>query len=421
MSSVQSESRRVAGVVDNETMYAASAAAGGGLAFVAGTAIDETGEIAEGARPEAPYANSPAARARLESRYIWERWRKALPEVGSSIGDVVQVEQYVQRKAHADGYFAEALSSDLLGTGTANGATAQVGEFYPAGAAISLNATAVVPETGAVKSFPGQEGSPTGKFADPVAGGSYLFTTVFPMDRAANGVPTEVRQPDWSWNDSEIRSEAQWGVAQLQRRLESLGGSVADVVDYTVLLTDLADLYEFDLVMRSAFGDAPPARTVIHMRGNALPRRVGALGHGEGAARMEIQYRCVLPGSGAERAEVVGDRPALGYQATAVSVGRHVWLSSQLPTGDALEADIDGQLADVFERLQATCARAGTSVGQLLRARVQLRNADHVRSFFAALRAAVPENPPVVSVLVVDALPIEGALVAVDGVALLPT
>ena len=411
--------RKVAGIIDVGDVYQSRIAAGGGFAFFAGTAVDQRGLLAAEAVPGRPYRQSDSARARQEAEYVYSSWKDSLPAVGSGIEHVLQVEQYVRLKNHADGYFAEALRSDLLGTGTANGATAQVGTFYPPEAAVSVTGLAVVPDetAGLSKSFPGLGGgSPTGKFADPVAAGPYLFTTMFPMDRNAEGLPADVKVPDWSWNESEIRSEAKWAVKQLEAKLSANGASLSDVVDYTVFLSDLGDLFEFDLVMRAALGESAPSRTVLHMTGSALPRREGAVGHGEGAARLEIQFRCLLPGHGAK--SVIGPATAdSGYQSAGVRAGSLLWLSSQFASDEVLGAGAK-EIDDVFDKLAATCASGGTDLSQLLRLRLQVTEPALVPEFSNALRRLVPAAPPVVSVIVTDALSVEGATVAIDGVAL---
>jgi enamine deaminase RidA (YjgF/YER057c/UK114 family) len=349
---------------------------------------------------------------------VYQAWKDALPSVGSSIEDVLQVEQYVRHKNQADGYFAEALRKDLLGTGTANGATAQVGTFYPPEASVSVTGLAVVPdqESGLEKSFPGSGGSPTGKFADPVAAGPLLFTTMFAMDRKAEGLPPGVKVPGWSWNESEVRSEAQWAIKQLDAKLAANGAALADVVDYTLFLADLGDLYEFDLLMRAAVGHAAPSRTVMHLRGSALPRREDAFGHDEGAARLEIQFRCLLPGKGAEKIVYGPPTADTGYQSAGVRAGSLLWLSSQCAS-DAALGNGAKEIDDVFGRLEATCAEAGTDLRRLLRARVQVTDAALVPEFFRALRRVVPSEPPAVAVVVTEALPVQGAGVAIDGVA----
>jgi enamine deaminase RidA (YjgF/YER057c/UK114 family) len=411
--------RSVAGVIDAPGAYTSTVAAGGGFAFLAGTAIDDDGRLALDAQPQGPYGGSTTARAHTETRFIYGQWKKALSEVGSSLADMVQIEQYVTHKVQAEAYFAEALGDDFLGTGTVNGATAQIGEYFPSGATICLQGLAVVPDGGPsfTKTFPLAGGSPTGKFADPVGGGPYLFTTMFPMDRAAEGLPADVRLPGWSWGGSEVASEAKWAVNQLRGKLESVGGTLADVVDYTLLLSDLDDLYEFDVVMRAALGDHAPTRTVVPMRGSALPRVEDAVGHSAGAARLEIQFRCLNAQAGGTKSVVAGSELEIGHQSAGIRVDQLLWLSSQCARPTA-RGNVQAEIDDVLEQLGETCERASTSLGNLLRLRVQVTDRSAAGPLFDSLRRAVPDNPPAVTVLGVDALPVPETTVAIDGVAL---
>ena len=414
--------RTVAGVVDNDSAYASTVAAGGGYAFFSATGADESGKLS--AAPQGVYARSDSAAARAEAETLYTSLKNALPEVGSGIDQVVQVEQYVRLKNHADGYFAAALRPTLLGTGTANGATAQIGTFVPADAAIQVTGMAVVPDaaTGRVKTFPGSDGSPTGKFADPVGAGPYFFTTMFPMDRNLEGLPAGVKVGGWSWNESEIRSETKWAIDQLTAKLAAQGATLADIVNYSVLLADLGDLYEFDLLLREAIGDdlRAPSRSVLHLAGSALPRREGAFGHEEGAARLEIQFRCAIPGGdaitrvGTPTADSIARS---GYQSAATKVDDIVWLSSQFASDGVLGSGA-AEIDDIFTALAATCAEAGTDISQLLRARAQLSSAALVPDFYRALRKFVPDQPPAVTLAVTPTLAVPGAHVSIDGVAL---
>ena len=105
MASVKSATGRVVKeVVDANGVYFSRAAAGGPYVFLAVPAVDHSGSLAAEARVKPPYHNSASANVRAQSRYIWQRYKEALTALGSSVNDVVQVEQYIQRKAHADGY-----------------------------------------------------------------------------------------------------------------------------------------------------------------------------------------------------------------------------------------------------------------------------------------------------------------------------
>jgi enamine deaminase RidA (YjgF/YER057c/UK114 family) len=412
--------RKVAGTVDTEHHYGSAVAAAGGFAFLAATAIDETGRLAAAAVPSEPYSTSPAAQAQAQAEQIFAGLDRLLPEVGSSVGDIVQVEQYVQRKVHADPYFKIATSKKYLGKAVPVAATAQVGAYDPAEAVVSVTGLAIVPDeaAGYVKSSPDEVGANTNrKFSEVIVAGPYAFTTLFPSDRKS-GLPEAARTPEWIWSGSEIGAEAKWGIAELENRLQAVGAQFSDVVDYTLFLTDPTDLFEWDAALQAVVGDAAPTRTVIPTRGYALPRREGAFGHADGAPRMEVQLRIRRPESGAEKVVVDGPGAGFGYQSAGVRCGSLLWLSAQYADAEHRSGDVSAEIDDILDKLASVCTNGGTDLQNALRVRAQFRNANDIAAFTEALRKRFPAEPPAVSVLVVPSeFPVPSARVAVDAVA----
>jgi enamine deaminase RidA (YjgF/YER057c/UK114 family) len=415
-----STKRIVAGTIDSDVHYGSTVAAGGGFAFLSGTAIDETGNLAAAAIPAEPYTTSPAAQAQAQAAQIFSRLDTLLPEVGSSVGDILQVEQYVQRKVHADPYFKIATSKQYLGKAVPVAATAQVGEYDPADAVVSVTGLAIISDAAAgfVKSSPDQVGPSTAnrKFSEVIVAGAYAFTTLFPSDRKS-GLPEAARTPEWIWSGSEIGAEAKWGIAELEARLTSVGATFADIVDYTLFLTDSSDLFEFDAALKAVAGDAAPTRTVIPSRGYALPRREGAFGHADGAPRMEVQLRIRRPESGVAKVVVDGPGGGVGYQSAGVRLGDLLWLSSQVAEPELRHGDVSAEIDSILDKLSAVCANGGTDLQNSLRVRALFRRAEDIPAFTSALRKAFPADPPAVSVIVIPAeLPVPDARVAIDAV-----
>jgi enamine deaminase RidA (YjgF/YER057c/UK114 family) len=416
--------RTVVGTVDAGDVYASSVAAGGGFAFIGGTAVDDSGGLAATAIPDEPYTHSAAAQAEAQGRHLFQTFDQLLPKVGSSVADIVQIEQYVRLKVHADPYFRVATSKDFLGKAVPVAATAQVGAYVPAEAVVAVTGLAIAPDeaAGLIK---GEPADPTGaasanrKFSELIFAGPYAFTTIFPSDRKS-GLPEAARTPSWIWSGSEIGAEMKWGLDELRGRLDNIGSSFADIVDYTVFLTDPGDLYEFDAALRAAVEGPPPSRTVIPSRGFALPRREDAFGHEDGAPRMEIQFRIRRPASGLDKEIIDGPGGGFGYQSAAVKLGPLVWISSQVAAREH-RGDAAREIDDVLGKIAATCANAGTDLANLLRIRVLLTRAEDAATFSTALRAAVPDDPPTVCVAVVPTpLPAPDATVAIDAVAFAP-
>lgn len=412
--------RRVAGIIDGGDVYSARAASGGGFVFLGGTAVDDRGRLAEAAKPVPPYGGSEAARARAQARYLFERFRETLPALGSSIEDVCQLEQYVKLKVHADPYFAVATDPAFMGKARPGGATAQLAGFHPEGAAISITGLAIAPHaaSGLAKSYPGEDPAKpsAGLFSPLVAAGPYVFNTYFPTDNKT-GVHPSARAEDWNWRGSEIKSEVTFGIQQLTEKLAVAGATLADIASYTLFLTDVGDLYDFDLLFSAALGPVAPSRTVIPARGYANPRREGAFGHAENAPRMEIQVRAVRPDAGVSKTVVDGPGAGFGYQSAGVRVDRLLWLSAQYAEGDRLGDGPVKEIASVLQKLETVCRNGGARLADLLRLRALVTRLEDAKAVSAALRRAIPSDPPVVSIILVPGLPVQGCTVAMDGVA----
>jgi enamine deaminase RidA (YjgF/YER057c/UK114 family) len=221
-----------------------------------------------------------------------------------------------------------------------------------------------------------------------------------------------------------MRSEANWAIGALDRKLTA-GGTTADqVVHCTTFLNDLGDLYELDQVWKQKFPDDPPARTLLPVRGQGSPRREGALTHAEGAVLMEIQIRAIRPGHGTERVVVSTGTESLGHQAEGVKADGLLWISGIL-AGDAgglrSGESTASQVDYIFSRFDEICRAGGTSLSNLLRVRAYVTEPSDGYLVHGALRHAVPSSPPCVTVNEVRGpLYLPGSTVMIDAVAYAP-
>jgi enamine deaminase RidA (YjgF/YER057c/UK114 family) len=414
------DERRVAGTIDAGGVYCSRVAAGSGFVFFGGTAVDGTGRLADHARPGPPYADSAAARVRIQTRYLFERFRDLLPLAGSTLHDVVAMEHYLRRKGHADGYFQVALGSGFLETNRPVGATAATGGQFPEDAVIGVTGLAIVPDStvGRVKGYPEEIAkNPLRLYPEMITAGPYVVTTYL-ASHPQLGIDPAVRAEAWNWRGSEVRSEAEHCLEVVKTRLSAVGASLADIVDYTLFLTDLGDLHEVDLTLGPALGVPPPTRTVIRAQGYQVPRREGALGHAQGAPRLEIQFRGLRPGYGLKKVAVSGPGAELGTQSAGIRVGPLLWISSQLADEGSRAQCVMREIDNVVERIAVICRYGGTTLNSLLRVRALVTRTDDALAVYAALRRVIPSAPPVVTVLVVPApLHVHGCSVALDAVA----
>jgi len=435
----QRQERRVGGVVDAAGFYFSRVAAAGGYAFFSSTAVNERGQLPAEVNVAPPYHLSAAAHSRVQTRYIFEQYKKSLLEVGSSIDDVVQIEQYLKQKAHADGYAQVARGPGFMESNRPGSLMIQLGSSLPIGTVVNTTGLAIVadPGRGLVKDYARSKKKPgeshpgdsadaqnaNRAFAEIVTAGPYAFTTFFPSDYVS-GIHPEARVEDWIWWGSEIRNEAELAVRILAARLEAIGGTFDDIINYTLYLTDLDDLYEFDLVWQQAVGGKPPSRTVVPAVGMGSPRREGAHGHAEGSPKMEAQFRMLRPESNVRKQLVDAGGPRLGHESEAVIADGLLWVSGLLaPNHEELAspASTPDQLQRIFARLDAICRAAGTSINNLLRIRAFVTDVQDGYAVYAALKGAVASEPPSVCISGVPGpLQVPGSSVIVDAVAYVP-
>jgi enamine deaminase RidA (YjgF/YER057c/UK114 family) len=231
--------------------------------------------------------------------------------------------------------------------------------------------------------------------------------------------------PDWIWLGSEVRNEASFLLARLETYLARVGASLSDVVHMTVFLTDLGDVFELDRVWRRRFGDDPPARTIVPVRGLGVPRFEGSdLRHRDLGVRMEHLTRAIRPGFGTAKEVIDAGLEPLAHEATAVKAGPLLWISQQYAgvaegraSGGARE-----QIEAIFARIEQLCRAAGTELANLVRLRAFVTHGRAVGDVYAVLKELIPTDPPTVVVTEVPGpLLLPDAAVVIDAVAWIPT
>jgi enamine deaminase RidA (YjgF/YER057c/UK114 family) len=433
---VEIMTRVVRGVVDGGGIYFSRVAAGAGYAFFAGTAVDPTGEIHDSALVKPPYHQSPSAQVRAQTAFIFSEVKRGLEEVGSSIEDVCQVEQYIQYKSHADGYLETSRGPWFMERNRPGSALMETGDFVPDGVVVTPTGIAVIPEPEARVKEILSSGLPTpgvhpemgdsytseAPYSEIVVAGPYVFNTVWASDYAT-GVHPEVKIAQWVWWGNEARNEIRFNLQKrLKPRLEHVGSELANVVHATVYLTEVEDLYEVDRAWKEAFPTNPPARTVIPVRGLGSPRWEGARTHRDGGTKTEAIFQSIRPGFGAERTIVSGSRKPIAHESAAVAAGGLLWLSGQLAgdeDGLLSNADSLSQARCIFDRLEEVCQAAGTNLSNLVRLRAFVTDIEDAYIVYQVLKERVPIDPPTVAITTVPGpLYVPDCRMIIDGVAL---
>jgi enamine deaminase RidA (YjgF/YER057c/UK114 family) len=434
VNSTVSSRRVVADVVDGGGLYFARAAAADGWIFLSSPAVGPDGTVPPEATVGHPYSQSPSAHVRAQTRYVFERYRDALESLGSSMADVCQVEQYISSKAHADGYLETSRGPGFLEYERPVSALMQTGDFSPEGVVVVPTGIAVAPRDGLRKEIfssgipyvgkgaaEGESYSKGAPFSEIVTAGDYVFNTLWASDYKS-GVHPDAKVDPWVWWGNEIRSEARWAGEALRKKLGAVDTDIGGLVNCTVYLIDIADLYELDLVWRELWPDEPPTRTVIPIKGLGSPRWEGVRGHIDGGMKMEIQCRSVKPG--VERRVISTGKPQLSHESEGIKAGPLLWISGQMAAdanGLASDPDSESQVRYAFDRLAEIAEAGGTSLDNLLRVRAYVTDPDDVYTVHAELRRRVDGEPPCVCVAGVPGpLQVPGCTVTIEAVAFAP-
>jgi enamine deaminase RidA (YjgF/YER057c/UK114 family) len=430
--------RQALDVVDGGGLYFSRAVTAGPYVFLGGVAADESGGLAREAQVGPPYGMSPPAHVVAQTEYIFNRYKDALEGLGSGINEMLQVEQHIPRKVYADGYIDTSRGKGFMDRGRPSSALLQTGELLPQGCVINPTGIALIPGGDLKKEIPSATGgyhesltraeygdtyAEEGPFNEIVTGGAYVFTVGdIANDWSINQIPESVRVKESIWWGNEIRNETNYLLGRLRGWLERVGSGLENVVHVSVYLIDMSDLYELDREWQRIFGDSLPGRTVIPCRGLGQPRFEGEnLGHRENAVKCEFIARSIAPGNGIEKEIVTTGAEPLLPEPEAVKAGPLLWISGQYASGLHSQTDTASQLEYLFGRLDEICRAGGTSIDQLVRVRVFLADERDTYLVYAALKNAVPRDPPSVVVTGVPGpFPIPGATVMMDAVAHVP-
>ena len=433
--------RVVRDVIDGGGLYFSRLATAGPYVFMGSVAVDSSGRIPAEARPNVPYHLSPPGHVVTQTQYIYARYVEGLKALGSSINDVIQVEQYIPAKIYADGYLDISRGKGNMERGRPSSALLETGELVPDGCVINPTGIAIIPGDGIAKeiakSTEGYHSSMTrgeygetyeeeGPFNEVVTGGPYVCTVGdVALNWGTNDIEEGVKVSPSIWWGSEIRNECDFLLTRLESYVGRVGATLGDVVHTTIYLTDIGDYFELDRVWKNRFGDNPPARTVVPVRGLGAPRLDAPnLGHADLAVKMEHLTKTLRPGAGMTREVISTGSETLAHEPEAIKAGPILWISQLAaggPGGLKSAPDARSQLEYIFGRLDEICRAGGTELKNLVRLRAFLADTADAPAVYAALRDAIPCDPPTVLVTSIPSpLPIPGGSMIIDAIAYVP-
>lgn len=366
-----------------------------------GTAVD----------PERPFHARPVI---LQTDWIYRRIRVILEAAGSSLDDIVRLDQFFSARHHAPGYFPT-RDRFLQRDRPASTAIEMAGLLVPE-AVVLVDALAIVPGEGFTK-----RAINTDKVPRPLAGysmairaGDWIWTAgASPTDfkgaavyygAEGTGLAPEARVNPIFWHDYPIQKQVPYVMKKLVAYLEAAGSDLEHVVKAQVYLADMSDFWAFDELWREYFPKDPPATllapiTRMAMTGSRVEISLIALSAAGAAARQTIS---VPDGVG-----------TLGHFPEAVRAGNLLFLSGQVAaTGRgfhpaarvnprqpylAIPAKLEMQV--IVDNVRRICDAAGGSLDSVVKAQFFFADLHDVAPAMEVWGAAFGDPPPAITIV----------------------
>lgn len=242
----------------------------GDFLFLAGQVPSHFGEggIAPEARvdPAFPYYASAIER---QTKYTLDNLAALLEDIGSDLEHVVKAQVFLTDLN--DFWEFDSVWKQYFPTPPPR-TTLQIGRLLLEQALVEIDLIAVrkdggiKPEVINTDSAPG----PKANYSQAVVAGDLVFLAGQLASDFQTGVAPEARvDPNFRFYGSEIESQTEYIIQQMQAVLEASGSSLENVVKAQTFLTDLDDFYGYDKVWKRHF-ETPPPRTTIELAGDGL-------------------------------------------------------------------------------------------------------------------------------------------------------
>jgi enamine deaminase RidA (YjgF/YER057c/UK114 family) len=405
----------------------------GGWVFVSGQlASDYKTGIAANAvvHPDLPFHGSIV---KSQARQIFRNISALMEQAGSSIDNIVRIDQFTTDKQHVDAYL-EARNEFITRDRPASTALQMQG-LMVRDAVIEVDCIGVVPSKGFAK-----VALYTDKVAKPLAGysvgikaGPYVFGAgASPTDFkgaaaypgvAGTGLAPEARIDPNFWYGSSIKKQTAYDLHKLEAYMEAGGTSLKHCIKAQVYLSYMQDYFGFQEAWRDYFGRNPPATTVLPVKGMGIHE-----------SRVEINVVAVVPSEGAD-IEVVETKkiPApLGHEPHALRAGDLLFLSGLMacdsdgpmrqlfpsPAFPYFGSSAKAQMRAILDRAGTICEAGGTNLASVVRAQIFYTDFRDLAPTMEVWADAFPKDPPACTLIEVhDKLPVPGCTVIVDLIA----
>lgn len=347
--------------------------------------------------PDLAYCGPPIMIRQAE--YLLRCMETVLQSAGAGFEHLIRIEQFMVGKEHSPWYpvARRAVMDPQHPTSTRVCAKSlEVPE-----AIMVCDGVAVNPQCGWEKETHDLDIVPKSITGYPAAQsyGPFIFLPgMVPTDFTTGIAPQAISDPNF-WIHSPIKRQAEFILETKAKLLDTLGLSLADVVQASVYLTHMEDLPGLEQVWYRYFPDNPPARVVMPCDG------LGILG-----ARIEVSGIALRPDSELARTSVMAPSlPApLFHEPHAVKVGPYLFISGQMATDEnglveearAIPAlpwygsPIKREIECVLGNVDQICRAAGGSLSDIVRSQSVFLDMGDLYPAFEVWQAAFPTEPP---------------------------
>ena len=392
-----------------------------------------TADFVNGMAPEVLDAAAPrhgVPKTKKEARRIFANFDKVLKAGGSDRQHVVRVDQYYTSGPVVPAYHE--VRRDFFGGHVPPSTSNLHQKFLLAGQDMEVQMMAVVPG----KDFEVAQHRPanlpvhaSSSYSPVLTCGDYVFVagqTAEAFKTEEGPIDPAARMPAGHlWKGLPIKLETDFIIERkLKPALATVGNSLADVVKAQVYLRDIDDVPAFNEVWAKHFPKAPPATTLIT---TANPGFICETG------RIEINTISVRNAKhgGKTQKQVIdaGVPVAFKGHVQAIRAGNLLFLSGMMAvdSGGALAAGVkvdarqpyfgsavQAQMELMLTQAQRICAKAGTSLANVVRAQQFHTDLADFNSAWQVWDRHLPGQHLPFSAIEVPALAVPGAVVMLD-------
>lgn len=388
----------------------------GDFLFPAGViASDFQGGVAGEARVD-PRRPHHTRRTVPQTKWIFDRLQRILAAGGSSLDNVVRIDQFFARRDDKPGYLAT-KNQILRGDRPASAALEMSGLIIP-DAAVLVDTVAIVPSPSFAKRGISTEKAPKIRAGHPMAvrAGDWIFTSgATPSDLVVDapypwgtdgtaGLAAEARA-NYNFNyDYPMPKQLHYVFKKMDAYLTAAGSDLNHVVKAQAYLTDMTDFYDFAEIWSEYFPSKPPATLVAPLT------RTGMTG-----GRLEVSLVALAAASNlpVEHISVPSAGGTLGPFPDAVRAGNLLLLSGQnaaTAEGYHAAARVDAaqphfasgaklEMHVIVERVRTICEAAGGSIDSVVKAVFFFADLNDVYPMMEVWGQAFGDHPPAISIV----------------------